>query len=244
MILIALMPRAVEANVAAAEHDPSLGDLIAGADLNASNLPLTVVDTDTGQTIGELSQGSMEFGCTEVVGPQLTQIVSGLGPDAATFISPLGENVPFTNFEIEVTEPAVLNDHSVVFTGNPANTPRVAALNPIGGLRYTVVLDRPIEPGQWAKITLEVESTLGCPGSLVMWVAHQPLDTNQSAGTNIADATTFGVQFRGPRELRLININGDSKIAIDDATAFGNNWNGRSPASRPWANTSLPAKPE
>ena len=55
--------------------------------------------------------------------------------------------------------------------------------------------------------------------------------------TNISDATEFGNVFLGNREPRLIDINGDGQVNVQDATAFGTNWNGG------WANTRLPPKP-
>ena len=52
-----------------------------------------------------------------------------------------------------------------------------------------------------------------------------------------------GVEFRGDARAALIDLNGDGTVDVRDATAFGNHWNGKPPATRKWSNTALPAKP-
>ncbi|MCH8912826.1 MAG: hypothetical protein IIA33_04580, partial [Planctomycetes bacterium] len=165
---------------------------------------------------------------------------------ADTFISPLGEPAPecnFDRFQITATEPVTMTGHSVVITGMGATPVVIDLLDDDEGL-HTVVLEDPLPLLEWAKITLTVESkATGCPGTLVMWVAHHPDNINQDGATNISDATAFGNEWNGARREVLIDQNCDEKVDITDATAFGNLFLGTPPATQVWNLTELPAKP-
>ncbi len=50
-------------------------------------------------------------------------------------------------------------------------------------------------------------------------------------------ASYYDGVFRGDQEARLIDVNCDGRVNVQDATAFGTNWNAG------WANTVLPTQP-
>ena len=72
---------------------------------------------------------------------------------------------------------------------------------------------------------------------MTIWVAHQPLDINGDGRSDLRDATAFGTEFSAGDSTAPIDINCDGAVNARDATAFGTNWNAG------WANTELPPKP-
>lgn len=188
--------------------------------------------------------------------PTLINVMDGIGAEfpagaADTFISPHGDWIPtspfdcdFTEFEITVNVPVTMTGYSVVFTGNPSDKPIVTTLQDNGGGSHTVLLDRPLVAGHWAKITLSVQSVAtGCDGTLEMWVAQHPDDINQDGTVNIADATAFGNEYNGQGRHVLVDLNCDGAVNVSDATAFGSQWYGTGDATQAWQGHTLPAKP-
>ena len=189
--------------------------------------------------------------CPCLVRCELCGVMGGIGAEflgtADSFISPLGELTPdcdFDRFQITVTEPVTMTGQAVVFTGDAMDKPSVTSLQDDSNGLHTVVLDRKLEPGDWAKITLTVESkATGCLGTLVMWVAHHPDNINQDGVVNILDATAFGVEFSGSMRKVLVDLNCDGFVDVRDATTFGHEWNGTGDATQAWQGHILPAKP-
>lgn len=173
------------------------------------------------------------------------------GP-ADIFISPLGEQIGFREFDLHLTEPTVLMAHEVVLsgddsTGGPApDTPQIEAYIADDQGHHAVRLDRPVPPGRWTRITLHVVgSRSGLDAELALWVAHLPNDINQDEHVDIRDATAFGDVFRGDRTPALIDLNGDASIDVRDATEFGTQWDGidrnqNGFPTRSWNGQSLP----
>ena len=93
-------------------------------------------------------------------------------------------------------------------------------------------------------MTLTVVGARGGVATLTLWLANQPGDINQDGMTDMADATAFGEEWYGARRLERLDLNGDGVVDIRDATTFGRIWSGILPdATQPWANTSLPERP-
>lgn len=169
--------------------------------------------------------------------PRLVQIVGGLGPNLRTFISPVGEGVAFREFQIELSVDSGLNSATVDWTGDPADRPAVVQMSNDGVGLHTVVLDRALRPGHWARFALIVSSRTRASSEIVFWVAHLPDDVNQDSVVNVKDATAFGVLARGDREERLVDLNGDGSVDIMDASEFTSQWQGG------WAGATLPPRP-
>ena len=164
-----------------------------------------------------------------------------------TFISPLW-NRPETALRevaIDLVIESELLDAAVEFTGDAPRAPTVVSVDSVGDGRHVVRLDPPVEPGQWAKITLRLQS-IGpqMEGTVVIWVAHHPNDINRDGVVNIADATAFGEAFRGGEDPFLLDLNGDGRVDVRDATEFGHNWLGTVGVPVAWKGHQLPPKPE
>ena len=78
----------------------------------------------------------------------------------------------------------------------------------------------------------------GLTTTLTVFMVHRPLDINGDGRTNISDATAFGAEFNGGMDPNLIDENCDGTVNISDATAFGARWNLDAANAGP-----LPAKP-
>ncbi len=174
--------------------------------------------------------------------PALVGIMDGLrGANAVTgfadtFISPLGENCALSSFSLDATEPLTLDRVTPTYTG-PGAVPSATWIDDGGG-RHTVHLDPSPEPGHWLKLDMHVTSKrTGVSAPVTVWVAHQPLDINGDGRSDIHDATAFGAGFSAGDSAALIDINCDGVVNARDATAFGTHWNAG------WANTELPPKP-
>ncbi len=102
-----------------------------------------------------------------------------------------------------------------------------------------ISLDAPLPFYQWLRVDVEVTGqTSNLSATLTVFMAHTPLDVNGDGRTNISDATAFGGEFRGGKDPNLIDVNCDGTVDIRDATAFGTTWNAGAANSGP-----LPAKP-
>ncbi len=65
----------------------------------------------------------------------------------------------------------------------------------------------------------------GLSTTLTVFMVHRPLDINGDGRTNISDATAFGTEFNGGQDPNLIDVNCDGVVNIRDATEFGAVWN-------------------
>ena len=102
-----------------------------------------------------------------------------------------------------------------------------------------VSLDPPLEIYEWLRLDVDVTGqTSGLSTTLTVFLAHTPLDINGDGRTNISDATAFGAEFNGGKDPSLIDVNCDGVVNIQDATAFGTRWNLDAANTGP-----LPAKP-
>ena len=175
-------------------------------------------------------------------GPVLITLMNGLGGDDQ-FISPMADNVPFTQFSLLATEPLRLDDVVAMYTG--AGTVPQAQLIDNGGGLHTVTLDPAPAPGEWLKLTLTVTGQTSNGTVLFdVWIAHHPNDIDQSGGVDVRDATAFGREFRDRIAPPLIDLNGDGLVDVRDATVFGNQWRGDASALQVWANHALPTRPD
>ena len=78
---------------------------------------------------------------------------------------------------------------------------------------------------KWLRLDVDVTGvTSGRSTTLTVFMAHTLLDVNGDGRTNILDATAFGAEFNGGRDPRLIDMNCDGRVDIRDATAFGEKW--------------------
>ena len=186
--------------------------------------------------------------------PRLVGIVDALDPDfnrtigiADTFIWPHADRpeTALREVVVDLINESELLDAAVEFTGDATGAPTVVGLESVGGGRHVVRLDPPVEPGQWAKITLRLQS-IGpqMEGTVVIWVAHHPDDINGDGVVNIADTTAFGEAFREGEDPFLLDLNGDGQVDVRDATEFGDNWHGTDGVPVAWEGHQLPPKPE
>ena len=101
-----------------------------------------------------------------------------------------------------------------------------------------VELDATLTPSEWLRLDVDVIGrTSGLSTMLTVFLTHQPLDINGDGRTNMQDATAFGDVFRGSKDPNLIDMNCDGLVNVQDATAFGTAWTDAN-------GTSLPAKPK
>lgn len=174
--------------------------------------------------------------------PEFVHVMDGLGSEPDLFISPLGEDVAFGAFSLTMTTDLSALSTTAAVHTGQGAAPTTTGFESLGNGEHRVQLDRPVEPGHWLRLTLTTTGADGS-GTFDVWLGHLPLDVNQDGLTNIRDATAFGEEFNGRRDPRLVDTNGDADVDVRDATAFGNNWFGRAPATRQWHSTSLPVKP-
>ena len=86
-----------------------------------------------------------------------------------------------------------------------------------------VSLDAPLSHGVWLRLDVDVTGQAsGQSATLTVFLAYQGLDINGDGRTNISDATAFGAEFNGGKDPNLIDINCDGVVNVQDATAFGN----------------------
>ena len=181
--------------------------------------------------------------------PAFVEIADGLGrinpltDRADTFISPLGDSVPHISFTLTMTTSLTNLSSNVAVYTGKGVPPTILWFEPLGGGRHNVLLSHSVEPGNWLRLTLRATGA-GGDTTFDVWLAHQPLDFNQDGCTNVQDATAFGQEFNGDRRSALIDINGDGQVNVQDATSFGNVWYGRPPdGPTSWAYTCLDDKP-
>ena len=102
-----------------------------------------------------------------------------------------------------------------------------------------ISLDAALPFYEWLRLDVDVTGqTSGLSTTLTVFMAHTPLDVNGDGRTNISDATAFGAEFNGGKNPNLIDENCDGTVNIQDATAFGAVWNAGAANSGP-----LPPKP-
>ncbi len=102
-----------------------------------------------------------------------------------------------------------------------------------------ISLDAPLPFYEWLRLDVDVTGqTSGLSATLTVYMAHTPLDVNGDGRTNISDATAFGTEFNGGKDPNLIDENCDGIVNIQDATAFGAVWNAGAANTGP-----LPDKP-
>ena len=175
---------------------------------------------------------AFQGGCPE--GPagdpvELVQIMGGLGAAPDTFISPLGENVPFNTVDFDLTADVEFASPIPGFT-----------LTSNGGGNHTLTSDGAVPVGTCLPLSFDVRDlATGVVSTISFTVCHLPLDVNQDGIVNIQDITAWGAEFNGARRPELADTNGDGIVDIRDATAVGDNWFGRSPATVPWNGTAL-----
>jgi hypothetical protein len=161
-------------------------------------------------------------------GPELVAVMGGIGSAADTFTSPLGESVPFTSVDLDLSADADLVSGPGTLTQN-------------GSGNHTLTLDTAVPVGECVTVTLEVaDSATGGTSTITITLCHLPLDVNQDGVVNIADITAWANEFNGARRAALVDTNGDGNTNVGDATDVGNNWFGRVSATKPWNGESLP----
>ncbi len=90
-----------------------------------------------------------------------------------------------------------------------------------------ISLDAPLPFYKWLRLDVDVTGqTSGLSATLTVYMAHTALDINGDGRTNISDATAFGTEFNGGQDPNLIDVNCDGVVNIRDATEFGAVWNG------------------
>ncbi len=212
-------------------------DLTAAEEIEVSAGSVLTVVLDPDNVVPEFDETNNVFTLT-IGAPASAPALDG----SDTFISPFGENCPFTMFTFNATEPLIVNSVTVTVTGDGA-APN-ATVEHRGDGAHKVTFDTAVPPGEWARVDMEVTGTdSGQNATLTVFAGHQPLDITGDGCTNIRDATAFGEEFSGPKRPERIDVNCDGRVDPRDATAFGNNWFGRAPATWAWANTCLPDKP-
>ena len=161
--------------------------------------------------------------------PEFVQVMGGMGSAPDTFTSPLGENVPFTAIDLDLSvDSDLVSGAGMTLTSN-------------GGGNHTLTLDTPVPVGGCMTLTFDVaDSATGVMGTITITLCHLPLDVNQDGVVNIQDITAWGAEFNGARRATLVDTNGDGSVNVQDATAVGNTWFGRPPATKPWNGEALP----
>jgi hypothetical protein len=165
------------------------------------------------------------------------------GAASDTWISPLGQNVPFTALTLQAKENLTLVSATPTYTGS-GTTPQIILFKNLGNGLHKITLDPAPESGQWLKLNLNVQGpNAATPKTLDIWVAHLPCDINQDTKVDIYDGTVFGLEWKGARRAALLDINGDTKVDIRDVTSFAGHYNGVPAAIKSWKTLSLPPKP-
>ncbi len=110
-------------------------------------------------------------------------------------------------------------------------TAALASGNPAPGVTVTngslnVSLDAALPFYDTLQVDVDVTGvSSGLSATLTVFMVHRPLDINGDGRTNISDATAFGTEFNGGQDPNLIDVNCDGVVNIRDATEFGTVWN-------------------
>ncbi len=162
------------------------------------------------------------------------------GAPTHTWISPRQADVALDRFTLQAREDLTLVSFQSVSTGN-GPTPLIADFHQLGEGWHRVDLNRAIEPGSWLKRQLKLMSEDSDVREITIWLGHLPGDINMDGRLNINDGITFGLEWKGPKRLLLIDMNGDGRVNLRDATTFLGFFDQATAGSK--YSAQLPAKP-
>ena len=153
-----------------------------------------------------------------------------LGADTAVVIEPpaiVGDDTVISVLGCDLTDASFETNEAVTVDGVTATMSDGSAAPGVtvtsGSLQ--VSLDVPLPFYQWLRLDVDVTGqSSGQSATLTVFMGHTPLDINGDGRTNISDATAFGAEFNGAKDPNLIDVNCDGVVNISDATAFGNVW--------------------
>jgi len=169
---------------------------------------------------------AVDMGAYEVPPPMLIHICDGLGAEG----DPTAFISPKSKYMgFDSVEILVTEDVTLVGSCTMSTggaPPSVQSVTALGGGLHAVALDGPVELDEWTTVLLTVENGAGLSGELCFEIAHLPGDCNGDGQLNINDATGFGDEFNGAQTLLLADLNDDDQVNINDATMFGKIWNG------------------
>ena len=138
-----------------------------------------------------------------------------------TFISVLACDLPGATFE--TNEPVSVDAVTMTLSFQVSRSRPAPGVLTVDPGSLVVSLDPPLEIYQWLRLDVDVTGqTSGLSTTLTVFLAHTPLDVNGDGRTNISDATAFGMEFNGGADPGRIDINCDGSVNVQDATAFGN----------------------
>lgn len=105
--------------------------------------------------------------------------------------------------------------------------PQVIAVNASHNPMICVFISEAIAVGEWTLLEADVMNGDGVITRARLQWAHFPLDINGDGRIDVRDATAFGRAFkRWDRPVDLIDVNRDNRVDARDATWFGILWRG------------------
>ncbi len=179
--------------------------------------------------------------------PALASVCPDLGAAAQAdrYVYPKAPSVGgLTTIEIQLNSAVTLvGSMCIKSTGN--SPPTSATLNDLGGGGlYEVQFSGPIELAEWTTVVFTAENAAG-QADICFHVGWLPGDITQDAQLSLADATEFGNESNP----KLVDLDGNDQVNINDATKFGQIWNGTNDEGKEpdgtgaWNGEGLPGEP-